>query len=78
MDGLSVIQALRKYQMQMPVLVLSALDIVQERVRGLNVGADDYLTKPFVTAQLFGPDRGAVAPACTGRGARPAGRTARA
>jgi two-component system OmpR family response regulator len=57
MDGLLVIEALRKDQikdqMWMPVLVLSALDTVQERVRGLNVGGDDYLAKPFVADELF-------------------------
>jgi two-component system OmpR family response regulator len=53
MDGLLVIETLRNEQMWMPVLVLSALDTVQERVRGLNVGGDDYLAKPFVADELF-------------------------
>jgi two-component system OmpR family response regulator len=53
MDGVVVIEALRKGQMRMPVLVLSALDTVEERVRGLNVGGDDYLAKPFAAAELF-------------------------
>lgn len=53
MDGLLVIEALRKCQMSMPVLVLSALDTVEERVRGLNMGGDDYLAKPFAAAELF-------------------------
>jgi two-component system OmpR family response regulator len=53
MDGLLVIETLRKDQMWMPVLVLSALDTVQERVRGLNVGGDDYLAKPFAADELF-------------------------
>jgi two-component system OmpR family response regulator len=52
MDGLLVIEALRKSQMWMPVLVLSALDTVQERVRGLAAGGDDYLTKPFAAVEL--------------------------
>ena len=39
--------------MRMPVLVLSALDTVEERVRGLNMGGDDYLAKPFAAAELF-------------------------
>jgi two-component system, OmpR family, response regulator len=52
MDGLLVIEALRKSQMWMPVLVLSALDTVQERVRGLAMGGDDYLTKPFAAVEL--------------------------
>ena len=50
MDGLLVIEALREGQMRMPVLVLSALDAVEERVRGLNMGGDDYLAKPFAAA----------------------------
>jgi two-component system OmpR family response regulator len=53
MDGVVVIEALRKDQMRMPVLVLSALDTVGERVRGLNIGGDDYLAKPFAAAELF-------------------------
>jgi two-component system OmpR family response regulator len=52
MDGVVVIEALRKDQMRMPVLVLSALDTVEERVRGLNIGGDDYLAKPFAAAEL--------------------------
>jgi two-component system, OmpR family, response regulator len=53
MDGVVVIEALRKAQMRMPVLVLSALDTVEERVRGLNMGGDDYLAKPFAAAELL-------------------------
>jgi two-component system, OmpR family, response regulator len=53
MDGVVVIGALRKAQMRMPVLVLSALDTVEERVRGLNMGGDDYLAKPFAAAELI-------------------------
>jgi two-component system, OmpR family, response regulator len=53
MDGVVVIEALRKSQMQIPVLVLSALDAVEERVRGLNMGGDDYLAKPFAAAELL-------------------------
>ena len=52
-DGVVVIEALRRSQMRMPVLVLSALDTVEERVRGLNMGGDDYLAKPFSAAELF-------------------------
>jgi two-component system, OmpR family, response regulator len=53
MDGVVVIKALRKSHMRMPVLVLSALDTVEERVRGLNMGGDDYLAKPFAAAELL-------------------------
>jgi two-component system, OmpR family, response regulator len=52
MDGLSVIEALRKEQVRTPVLVLSALGAVDDRVRGLRMGGDDYLTKPFAVVEL--------------------------
>src|SRR5262245_59220634 len=52
MDGLTVIEALRKDQVRTPVLVLSALGAVDDRVRGLRVGGDDYLTKPFAVVEL--------------------------
>ena len=53
MDGLTVIEALRKDQVRTPVLVLSALGAVDDRVRGLRVGGDDYLTKPFGPRELL-------------------------
>src|SRR3954466_7114924 len=53
MDGLSVIEALRKEQVRTPVLVLSALGAVDDRVRGLRAGGDDYLTKPFAVVELI-------------------------
>ncbi|MEH2483308.1 two-component system OmpR family response regulator [Nitrobacteraceae bacterium AZCC 2146] len=52
MDGLSVIETLRKEQVRTPVLVLSALGAVDDRVRGLRMGGDDYLTKPFAVVEL--------------------------
>ncbi|QHP66668.1 response regulator transcription factor [Bradyrhizobium sp. LCT2] len=52
MDGLAVIEALRKDQVRTPVLVLSALGAVDDRVRGLRMGGDDYLTKPFAIIEL--------------------------
>jgi two-component system OmpR family response regulator len=52
MDGLTVIEALRKDQVRTPVLVLSALGAVDDRVRGLRMGGDDYLTKPFALVEL--------------------------
>jgi two-component system OmpR family response regulator len=52
MDGLAVIDILRKDQMRTPVLVLSALGAVNDRVRGLQMGGDDYLTKPFEVVEL--------------------------
>ena len=51
-DGLSVLRQLRDQQNRTPVLLLSARGAVNERVEGLNAGADDYLPKPFVIAEL--------------------------
>jgi DNA-binding response OmpR family regulator len=51
-DGLSVLKQLRSQKNQTPVLLLSARGAVNERVEGLNAGADDYLPKPFVIAEL--------------------------
>jgi two-component system OmpR family response regulator len=53
MDGLTVIEALRNEQVRTPVLVLSALGAVDDRVRGLRMGGDDYLTKPFAVVELI-------------------------
>src|SRR5580704_189180 len=52
MDGLTIIETLRSEGIRTPVLVLSALGAVDERVRGLRSGGDDYLTKPFATVEL--------------------------
>jgi len=52
MDGLKMIETLRAEGASMPVLVLSALAAVDERVRGLQAGGDDYLTKPVALAEL--------------------------
>ena len=53
MNGLTVIEALRNDHMRTPVLVLSALGAVDDRVRGLRMGGDDYLTKPFAVVELI-------------------------
>jgi two-component system, OmpR family, response regulator len=53
MDGLTIIEALRKERVRTPVLVLSALGAVNDRVRGLRMGGDDYLTKPFAIVELI-------------------------
>ncbi len=53
LDGLSVIHTLRKEGNQTPVLVLSALGEVDDRVKGLKAGGDDYLTKPYAYAELL-------------------------
>jgi two-component system OmpR family response regulator len=52
-DGLTIIESLREKGVRTPVLVLSALGAVDDRVRGLRAGGDDYLTKPFATAELI-------------------------
>ena len=53
LDGLSVIEQLRAKKQQMPVLILSARHSVDDRVKGLQAGGDDYLTKPFAFAELL-------------------------
>ena len=52
LDGLAVITALRRAGVQTPVLMISALSDVDERVRGLRAGGDDYLTKPFAPDEM--------------------------
>lgn len=52
-DGLTIIEVVRKEHVRTPVLVLSALGAVDDRVRGLRAGGDDYLTKPFAIAELI-------------------------
>ena len=53
MDGLAVIAALRAAEIRLPVLILSALGAVDDRVKGLRAGGDDYLVKPFAFAELL-------------------------
>jgi DNA-binding response OmpR family regulator len=52
-DGLAICQRLRAAQVQTPILMLTAMDAVEERVDGLRAGADDYLTKPFDFEELL-------------------------
>lgn len=52
-DGWSVLQSLRRAGRQLPVLILTASDKVEERVKGLDLGADDYLVKPFAFSELL-------------------------
>lgn len=52
LDGLEVLQRLRDLGQRLPVLVVTARGSVDDRVRGLTLGADDYLTKPFDTEEL--------------------------
>jgi two-component system, OmpR family, response regulator len=51
-DGLTIIEVMRQERLRTPVLVLSALGAVDDRVRGLRAGGDDYLTKPFAVLEL--------------------------
>ncbi|HEY9193501.1 MAG TPA: response regulator transcription factor [Methyloversatilis sp.] len=53
MDGLSMLAALRATGSRVPVLILSALSHVDERIRGLRAGGDDYLVKPFAMSELL-------------------------
>jgi two-component system OmpR family response regulator len=52
LDGLAVLEALRSDNIMTPVLVLSALGAVNDRIRGLRAGGDDYLAKPFALGEL--------------------------
>jgi len=53
LDGLSLVRRLRAARSQVPVVFLSAKSTVEDRVRGLESGADDYLTKPFAFSELL-------------------------
>jgi len=52
-DGLAVLAAARRRGKTLPILILTARDAVEDRVSGLNAGADDYLTKPFALTELI-------------------------
>jgi DNA-binding response OmpR family regulator len=53
LDGLSVCRKLRERRLQTPILMLTARNLEQDKVTGLKIGADDYLTKPFSIAELL-------------------------
>ncbi|MFJ1258170.1 response regulator transcription factor [Cupriavidus sp. CuC1] len=53
LDGLSLIEAMRRQKVTTPVIILSAKRSVDDRVKGLQAGGDDYLTKPFALAELL-------------------------
>ena len=53
LDGWSIIRALRKSGKEMPVIFLTARDAIHEKVKGLELGADDYLIKPFSFSELL-------------------------
>ncbi|MCK6574955.1 winged helix-turn-helix domain-containing protein [Myxococcota bacterium] len=51
-DGLEVLRSLRRRSLALPVLILTARDTIEDRIRGLDAGADDYLVKPFDLGEL--------------------------
>jgi DNA-binding response OmpR family regulator len=53
MDGIQVLRTIRQRLSNLPVLILTARDDIDDRVQGLNAGADDYLTKPFEMVELL-------------------------
>lgn len=53
MDGIDVLRVMRKDKVKIPVLVLTARDQLEDKVRGLDAGADDYLAKPFSLDELL-------------------------
>ncbi len=53
MNGIEVLRKLREAKIQTPILMLTAKDEVEDKVTGLDCGADDYLTKPFATKELL-------------------------
>ncbi len=53
MDGWSVVESIRKTNKELPVLMLTARDGIEDRVKGLTLGADDYLVKPFAFSELL-------------------------
>jgi two-component system, OmpR family, copper resistance phosphate regulon response regulator CusR len=59
-DGLEILRAIRQRRMETPVLVLTARDSLEDRVTGLDAGADDYLVKPFAFAELLARIRALV------------------
>lgn len=52
-DGFTLLQKIRKQNNTTPVLILTAKDAIEDRVQGLDNGADDYLTKPFAFSELL-------------------------
>lgn len=68
-DGLAVIRELREKEITTPILCLTARDAVDDKVAGLDVGADDYLAKPFAFAELVARCRALMRRSCNDRGA---------
>ncbi len=53
MDGLAILQSLRRKKIDVPVIVVTARGDVEDRIKGLDIGADDYIAKPFDFAELL-------------------------
>jgi two-component system, OmpR family, response regulator len=70
MDGVDVLRRLRHRKNNVPVLILTARDEVQDRVLGLDMGADDYLTKPFDVSELEARVRSLIRRGHSGSGAQ--------
>ena len=68
-DGLDLLREVRKHHTNLPVLILTARDELDDRVRGLDAGADDYLVKPFALAELTARLRALLRRAATTDGA---------
>ncbi len=60
MDGWEVCKSIRKEKINSPILMLTALDAIEDKIRGLDSGADDYLTKPFHLGELLARVRSLV------------------
>jgi DNA-binding response OmpR family regulator len=69
-DGLQILSALRKRGLQTPVLILTARDAIEDRVEGLDRGADDYLVKPFAFPELLARIRALLRRGRTDQGLR--------
>ena len=67
LDGLELCRRLRRAGDRVPILMLTARDTISDRVDGLEAGADDYLVKPFSTAELVAR----CGPCCAGRATAP-------
>lgn len=71
LDGLGVIRQLREAQDDVPILMLTARDAIEDRVEGLESGADDYLVKPFAPAELLARIHALLRRAGTSTGGQP-------
>ena len=70
MDGFEVCRRLRQHGVETPVLMLTAKGMIQDKVAGLRIGADDYLTKPFEMVELLARVAALLRRAKSGRGSR--------